>query len=108
MKRMINASRENLNQLPITDLTEDTISMLPDKVTVVTRVPGSSRGAKIYEVVSKDKLANPDKCLFIDSYWGYAHGHDIYIASKSAVAAYMKSKIDAIEQEYDKYRRYAL
>jgi len=108
MKRMINASRENLNQLPITNLTEDTISKLPDKVTLVTRVPGSSSGAKVFEVVSKDKLADPDKCLFISSYWGYAHGDDIYLASRSAVAAYMKSEIDAIEREYDKYKRYAL
>ena len=108
MKRVINASKENPAQLPITKLTEDEIYGLPDNVTLVTRVPGSTSGEQIFKVVNKDKLKNPDKCFMIDSYWGYAHGEDIYIASRSDVESYMQHEIDTIKAQYNKYRRFAL
>ena len=108
MKRVVNASRENSAQLPITKLTEDEMSRLPDKVTLVTNMPGVI-GEPIFKVVSTDKIAtDPDKCFMINSYWGYAHGRDVYLASKSDVDACMNREIENVKAQYDKYRRSAL
>lgn len=108
MKRMINASASNPNQLPITKLSEDELMLLPDKVTLVTNVPGVV-GELMFQVVSKDKiLSDPDKCFFINSYWKYAYGNDVYIASKQDVEQYRKKQIAIIDDQTRAYRRYAL
>ena len=106
MKRVVNASNQNPYQLPITKLTEDEILGLPENVTLVTRIPSSN--AQMFKVVRKDKLSNPDKCFMIDSYWGYAHGNNIYLASRDDVEAYMRYEIENIKSQYDNYKRYAL
>lgn len=108
MKRMITASVENPKQLPITKLTEDEIRGLPDKLTLVTNMPGVV-GEPIFKVVSKEKIAaDPDKCFMINSYWGYADGRDVYIASRKYVENYKKDQIAAIEKQLSEYTRYAL
>ena len=109
MKRVINASSENSARLPITKLTEDELYALPQKVTLVTRRPGSSSYIPVFKVVSKEAIvADPDKCLFIDSYWGYAHGRDIYIASRKDVKEEKQRQIAAIEKQFRNYEGYAL
>ena len=108
MKRMITASTENPKQLPITKITEDELYALPDKLTLVTDMPGVI-GEPIFKVVSKEKIAaDPDKCFMINSYWGYAHGSDIYIASRKDVENYRKEQIAIIEEQTKDYMRYAL
>lgn len=109
MKKVIKASSQNSNQLPITELTEDELYALPQQVTLVTRQPGPSSYVPVFKVVNKEKIAaDPDKCFVIDSYWGYAHGRDIYIASRRDIEEYKKSQIAAIENQFRNYARYAL
>lgn len=107
MKRWIKAST-NTNRLPITELTDDEIHALPDQVTVVTRTPGASSYIPEFRIVTKDALKNPDKCVMIDSYWGYAHGRDVYLATKGEVAEYFDQRIKRIEHDKRKLSRYAL
>lgn len=107
MKKWIKATT-NTNRLPITELTEDEISVLPDQVTVVTRRPGPSSYIPEFRIVTKDRLETPDKCILIDSYWGYAHGRDVYLATKGEVAEYFDRQIKRIEHDKRKLSRYAL
>lgn len=106
MKRIIKASSTH-QRLSITELTDDEISALPDQVTVVTRTPGASSYIPEFRIVTKDALKNPDKCIMIDSYWGYARGRDVYLASKGEVNEYFDEQIKRIEHDKRKLSRYA-
>lgn len=106
MKRVIRAAK-NPNRLPITKLTDDEILGLPEKVLVVTRRPGSSSYSPVFKIVNKSMLSDPDKCVMIDSYWGYAYGRDIYLATKDEVREYYRTQIEHLEDEMNKYSRYA-
>lgn len=109
MKRMVTASVENPKQLPITKLTEDELFGLPQKVTLKTRRPGASYYIPVFQVVDKEKIAaDPDKCLLVDSYWGWASGRDVYLASRKDIEEERKRQIEAIEKKMADYRRYAL
>ena len=104
MKRIIKAS--SINQLPITELTEDEISSLPENVVVMTRMPSTS-SSYIFKIVNKEKLRTPHKCLAIPS-WGYALGQEVYLASKDEVRESYDEKIDKLKEEQNKMVRFAL
>ena len=107
MKKLIRASIRN-DRSPITELTEDEIQGLPDKITLVTSVPGISQYVPKFQIVNKEKLHDPDECLIIDSYWGYAYGRDIYIATEEEITEYYKKQIQQLETTSNNYKRYAL
>ena len=104
MKRIIKSSSST--QLPITELTEDEISSLPEKVVVMTRMPSNS-SSYIFQIVNKEKLRTPHKCLAIPS-WGYALGQDVYLARKDEVRDSYDEKIDKLKEEQNKMVRFAL
>lgn len=109
MKRHVYSSTGTSNKIPISELIPDGIMDLPDKVTLMTRIPGSRNANYLFKVVNRDAiLENPDQCFFISSYWGCARSQDIYIASEEDVNSYMQEEIDAIERECKNYKRYAL
>ena len=104
MKRIIRSSSRN--QLPITELTEDEISSLPEIVVVMTRMP-SDPASYIFQIVNKEKLRTPHKCLAIPS-WGYALGQDVYLARKDEVRDSYDEEIEKLKEEQSKMVRYAL
>lgn len=106
MKRVIKAST-TYERLPITELTDDEIQRLPNQITVVTRRPGASSYSPEFRVVNRDALENPDECIFIDSYWGYARGRDVYIATKGEVEEYFDKQIQRLQQNQRKFSGYA-
>lgn len=107
MKRLISSST-NETRLPITELTEDELSALPDNVLCWTRRSGGNYGY-VYKIVSKKKMIeDPDKCFLEDDYWGYAHGRDVYLASKDDVREYEKEQIEKIKETTNKWMKYAL
>lgn len=104
MKRHILASTADRRR-PITEFTEAEIASLPDAFLCVTRIPGGLHGNKFGVVRKSEMINDPNKCMIIDSYWGYAHGRDVYIARGSDLTEYKKEKIDAIEREVSKLRK---
>lgn len=105
MKKVIRASRRE-GQLPITELTEDEIAGLPEKVVLVTRRPGASTHSPLFTLTSKDVLYNPEE--FLDSYWGHDYSSDTYLASKAEVEEYYNKEIARIEAKKNKYKQFAL
>ena len=105
MKRIINSSSST--QLPITKLTEDEISSLPEQVVIVTRRPGASSYIPVFKIVNKEKLKDPDKCMSVSN-WGYIEGRDIYLARKDEVREYYDEEIDKLKEEKNKMTRFAL
>lgn len=106
MKRVIRAAK-NFDREPITELTEDEISGLPERVLVMTRKLGTTAHTPVFRIVTKSELSNPDECVLIDSYWGYASGRNVYLATKDEVREYYKEQIAHLEDEMNKYLIYA-
>lgn len=92
---------------PISHFSDEEIASLPDVFLCMTRYPGSSVSHYIFGTVLKsDFIKNPNKCFLIDSYWGYASGRDIYIATYKDIEEWRKKKIDDIEKEFSKLSKY--
>lgn len=104
MKRIINASISVL--APITELTEDEISSLPEKVVVMTRTPNHPY-SHIFQIVSNKSLRTPHKCFYIPS-WGFALGQDVYLASKDIVRECYKEKAEKLREEENKMAKFAV
>ena len=84
---------------PLSHFTDEQIAALPDRFTVKTRIPGGNYGSK-FVVLGKDRfLADPRKCVIIDSYWGYAHPSDIYLATREDIYKYQTSRLAELDQE---------
>lgn len=107
MKKYIFASA-TAERKPITELTEDEIMSLPDIFLCKTRIPGGYHGYIFNPVLKSKLIENPDKCMMIDSYWGYAHGRDIYIATRQDLIDYKKEKLDAVEREINKLNKWLI
>ena len=92
---------------PITDFTSEEIALLPESFLCKTRYPGTSTLYYVFQVVSKSRfIENPNECFRIDSYWGYAWGHEIYIATYEDIDKKRKSEINKIESEFSELCRY--
>lgn len=90
-----------IKRKPITDFTEEEIALLPETFLCKTRYPGSSILHYIFQEVSKTRFVNnPNECFFIDSYWGYAWGNEIYIATYEDIGEQKKKKINYAEEEF--------
>ena len=85
-------------------MSEEELNALPDKFLCYTRVPGGAFGFdNMFAVLSKESyLKAPDKCFFIDSYWGYAYPEDIYLATREDLDRYYKHKLDEIDKQKEK------
>jgi len=84
---------------PLSHLTEAQIAALPDRFAVKTRIPGGNYGSK-FVVLSKARfIENPRECVFIDSYWGYAHPGDIYLATREDIYNYQSRRSAELDQE---------
>ena len=101
MKTYISAS-ENSKYYTLDNLTPEEIDMLPDKFLCMTRSPGLSYSHYVFKVIDKSKfLSDPKRCFFLDSYWGYAFPHDVYLASHADVENYQRRKQADLEKKLE-------
>lgn len=106
MKKYISADTateqtEN-NEEALAYMSEDKINDLPDMFLCCTRVPGGDYG-NIFKILSKEAfLKDPDKCFFIDGYWGYAYADDIYLATSKDLDKYYKDRVDELNRSKQK------
>ena len=102
MKKYISSSIKTLqySACSIDKLTPSQLDTLPEYFTCYTRSPGGYNSEYIFRVVSKDKLlTNPEKCFFIDSYWGYAFPHDVYLATVDTVERYQARELQKLKDQ---------
>ena len=93
------------NKKSLADLSPDEIESLPDRFTCVTRTPGATTYSPVFQIVSKTRfIETPDKCFFIDSYWGYAYLRDVYLATYEDIEKYEQSRISAVKNGCSKYK----
>lgn len=105
MKKYVKATTLDYKK-PLSEFTQEELEALPEWFLCRTRIPGGFYGYTFKNVSRKDAIKNPNECFTIDSYWGYAHGRDIYLATYEDVAEYEKKKIDAIKEQTKKWKRY--
>ena len=106
MKKVIaSLSTESFDsKVPLGQFTDEQIAALPDQFTVKTSIPGGNFGYK-FIVLSKARfLADPWKCVLIDSYWGYAHPDDIYLATRDDIHNYQSERLAELDQEKEKLK----
>ena len=70
MKKVIaSLSTESFDaKVPLSQFTDEQIAALPAQFTVKTRIPGGNYGSKFVVLDKARFLADPRKCVLIDSY----------------------------------------
>lgn len=106
MKKYISADTANeqtgKNEEALAYMSEEDLDALPDMFLCCTRVPGGDYG-NIFKILSKESfLKDPDKCFFIDGYWGYAYADDIYLATSEDLDKYYKDRVDELNRKMQK------
>lgn len=105
MKTYVKATTLDYNK-PLSEFTQEELEALPERFLCMTRIPGGNYGYTFKTVSREAAIKDPNKCLVIDSYWGYANGWEIYLATYEDVTEYEKKKIDSIKEQTRKWKRY--